>query len=39
MNDNIFAPGPTPDTVRSADGKVLTRHRRAGCYCRPVMPP
>lgn len=24
MTDNIFAPGPTPNTVRSADGKVLT---------------
>jgi len=24
MTTNIFAPGPTPNTVRSADGKVLT---------------
>jgi hypothetical protein len=24
MADNIFTPGPTPNTVRSADGKVLT---------------
>ena len=24
MSDNTFAPGPTPDTVKSADGKVLT---------------
>src|ERR1700730_18492829 len=24
MNSNIFRPGPTPTTVRSADGKVLT---------------
>ena len=23
MNNNIFTPGPTPNTVRSADGKVL----------------
>ena len=24
MSENIFAPGPTPNSVRSADGKVLT---------------
>jgi hypothetical protein len=24
MTTNTFAPGPTPNTVRSADGKVLT---------------
>lgn len=24
MSDNTFTPGPTPNTVRSADGKVLT---------------
>ena len=24
MNENTFTPGPTPDSVRSADGKVLT---------------
>ena len=24
MSDNTFAPGPTPNTVRSADGKILT---------------
>ena len=24
MTDNIFTPGPTPNTVRTADGKVLT---------------
>ena len=24
MSDNIFAPGPTPNSVRSTDGKVLT---------------
>ena len=24
MTDNIFTPGPTPNTVRSADGKILT---------------
>ncbi len=24
MTDNIFTPGPTPNTVRSSDGKVLT---------------
>lgn len=24
MSDNVFTPGPSPDTVRSADGKVLT---------------
>jgi hypothetical protein len=24
MSDNIFTPGPTPNTVRAADGKVLT---------------
>ena len=24
MSDNTFAPGPTPNSVRSADGKVLT---------------
>jgi len=24
MSDNIFTPGPTPNTVRTADGKVLT---------------
>lgn len=23
MTDNIFTPGPTPNTVRAADGKVL----------------
>ena len=29
MDDQIFSPGPTPNTVRAADGTVLT-HRRAG---------
>src|ERR1700723_3009552 len=24
MSDDTFTPGPTPNTVRSADGKVLT---------------
>jgi hypothetical protein len=24
MSDNTFSPGPTPSTVRDADGKVLT---------------
>ena len=24
MDDNIFTPGPTPNTVRAADGKILT---------------
>src|SRR6516165_5066260 len=24
MSDHTFAPGPTPDTVRAADGRVLT---------------
>ena len=24
MSENIFTPGPTPNSVRSADGKVLT---------------
>ena len=24
MSANTFTPGPTPNTVRSADGKVLT---------------
>src|SRR3954468_17990463 len=24
MDDNIFAPGPAPNTVRAADGTVLT---------------
>jgi hypothetical protein len=24
MSDNIFAPGPTPNTVRAADGRILT---------------
>jgi hypothetical protein len=24
MDGNIFAPGPTPSTVRAADGTVLT---------------
>src|SRR5581483_1594367 len=24
MTDHIFAPGPTPNTVRAADGRVLT---------------
>ncbi len=24
MDDNTFIPGPTPNTVRSSDGKVLT---------------
>lgn len=24
MSNNVFAPGPTPNTVRSADGKILT---------------
>jgi len=24
MNDPTFSPGPTPNTVRAADGKVMT---------------
>src|SRR3954453_14480095 len=24
MSDQVFAPGPTPDSVRAADGRVLT---------------
>jgi hypothetical protein len=24
MSNNVFTPGPTPNTVRSGDGKVLT---------------
>ena len=24
MDDSTFTPGPTPNTVRAADGKVLT---------------
>jgi hypothetical protein len=24
MHDNIFSPGPTPNTVRAGDGRILT---------------
>ena len=34
MSDNTFAPGPTPNTVRSTDGKVLTVPDRWG-----LLPP
>jgi hypothetical protein len=28
MTDRTFTPGPTPDTVRAADGKVLGQKRQ-----------
>src|ERR1700722_6019643 len=30
MSGNTFTPGPTPNTVRSADGRILTAHQTTG---------
>jgi hypothetical protein len=38
MADNTFTPGPTPKTVRTADGKALTVPMVGFC-CRPAMRP
>ena len=37
MDDKTFTPGPTPNTVRAADGTVLPS-RRAGHSCRRETP-
>lgn len=38
MGENTFSPGPTPGTVRSADGKVLTAPEGWCCFRLEMLP-